>query len=526
MKKTLTINIGGNVYHIEDDAFDQLQAYLDKLNQYFACQAGGQEILQDIDSRIAELFQEKISAKQQAITIGWVDEVMHRMGNPEDFGDAEQSEKASCKTAETKTEKIRKRLYRDTENRVLGGVCSGMSAYFNIDPVLLRILFVLLVFLGAGISIVIYLIFWMVVPKAVTTAQRLEMKGEEPTITNIRKTIQDEVTEVKRSFLKINRSESLTKGREIAGEAAEALFRGLKVTGKVIAAFLGGLLILLGFIGLVAFLISVIPGTSVIHSNSGIYSPDLDLSGFLGAFINPGLVSIAILLIVLLIGIPLLAVLFIGTKLVFRYKTNNKLIGLGAFGIWLVALLAMVSITLGQVQNFSLENSASATVQLEKQPANTLYLELNSQLPALDNQETAHVSDFMIATIGGKQVLAGQPHLNLEATSTPEFSVVVKRKVRGKTNADVQQNLDQISYAVSSKDSTLFLDSYFTLAQQSKWRNQEVIVTLKVPKGKMVHLGQNLDQLYFDFENLDNLWSKEMTGKTWLMTPEGLSLKK
>lgn len=217
MKKTFTINISGNVFHIEEDAYDKLQHYLNCLGLYFASQAGGQEILSDIEARIAELFREKITETQEAVTMGWVDEVIAKLGKPEDF--MECGEPQSKENEAIKGEKIRKRLYRDTENRVIGGVCSGMSIYFNTDPVLIRILFVALVFLGVGISIIVYLILWIVVPKATTTAHRLEMKGEEPTIYNIQKTIQQEVKEVKESFSKINQSESFKEGKKATRKA-------------------------------------------------------------------------------------------------------------------------------------------------------------------------------------------------------------------------------------------------------------------------------------------------------------------
>jgi len=226
MKKTFTININGKIFHIEDDAFEKLQEYLQRLNHYFVSQQGGMEILQDIESRIAELFQDKISEKQEAVTNEWVVEVMTRMGTPEDFMDSEQTQNEENANEVLQGEKIKKRMYRDSENRVIGGVCYGMGTYFNIDPVILRVLFVLLVFLGAGISIIIYLVLWVVVPKATTTAQRLEMRGEEPTIHNIQKTIQEEVKEVKKSMEKINQSESFRKGKKAVSNAFHSFSSG------------------------------------------------------------------------------------------------------------------------------------------------------------------------------------------------------------------------------------------------------------------------------------------------------------
>ena len=226
MKQTFTINISGKLFHIEKDAFENLQDYLKRLNLYFVSQPGGMEILQDIESRIAELFQDKINENQEAVTNEWVEEVMERMGNPQDFMDSLQTLNDESTDEELKGEKIRKRLFLDSENRVLGGVCSGMSIYFNVDPVIIRILFVLLVFLGFGISIIIYLILWVVVPKATTTTQRLEMRGEEPTIYNIKKTIQEEVKEVKNSMEKINQSESFRKGKKTVSNAFQSFSSG------------------------------------------------------------------------------------------------------------------------------------------------------------------------------------------------------------------------------------------------------------------------------------------------------------
>jgi phage shock protein PspC (stress-responsive transcriptional regulator) len=524
MKKTITINISGSVFHIEDDAFEQLQAYLQQLNRYFSAQDGGQEILQDIESRIAELLQEKIKKEgKEAITSEWVNEVIVRMGKPEDFGDQEES--TSSNRPETKSVRNKKRFYRDDENRILGGVCSGLGVYLNIDPVFIRILFVLLVFVGVGISAIIYLILWIVVPKAKTTTQRLEMKGEEATISNIQKTFQEEISDVKKNISKWNQSEAFEKGKSVlnkTGQASAQLFKGL---GKAIGVFFGSLLILVGFVGLIAFLVSMVVGNTVIHSDVGGLNSNADLTGLLGFVVSPGLVSVSILLIVLLVGIPLLAILFIGTKLVFRYKTNNKLIGLGAFGIWLVALVSMIAISVGQVSNFSQKNSVSSGKQLNCPECKTLFLELEPAIETMNAENQVHFDEVTVVELDNKKVLAGNPSLRIEPTDASDFSVVVRKQARGKNTDEVQQNLDQIQYNLVSRDSTLVLNRYFTIGTHTKWRSQEVQVTLKVPIGKLVHLGKNLDQLHFDFDNINNIWTGEMTGKTWVMTTEGLSLK-
>lgn len=509
MKKTYTINISGNVFHIEEDAFDKLQNYLYSLSQYFSNQTGGQEILSDIESRIAELFRAKINENQEAVTLEWVEEIMAKMGRPEDFMSPEES-----LGAPSKGEKMRKRLYRDTENRVLGGVCSGLSAYFNIDPVILRILFILLVFVGVGISVIIYLVLWVVVPKATTTAQRLEMRGEEPTITNIQKTIQEEVNEVKDSFSRFNKSETYQKGKSAINKAGQATSRLFKRIGRMIAILLGGLFIFLGFISLVLFFISLTFGSAFFDEGAANNTSNIDLTSFLGFFVSPGMVSVSILLIVLIIGIPLLAIFFIGTKMVFRYKTNNKVIGLGATGIWLVALICGVSILAGQANNFSQENTLTTTRPIDCNSCKTLYIELGTAQGDFEFDDNAHINNLIISQINGIEILTGRPHLNLESTDGNDFVVNIKRKARGKSKAEVQKNLKQIQYEVTLQDSTLVLGAYFILENPAKWRDQEVQVTVKVPKDKKVHLGPNVNQLPFDFESPNNPFEKELLGQT------------
>lgn len=521
MKKTFTINISGSVFHIEEDAFEKLQNYLQELSRYFGSQKGGQEILQDIEARIAELLQGKMNETQQAVTNDWVDEVMNRMGQPEDFTETEEDENKT----ENKTEKTKKRLYRDGENRVLGGVCSGMSAYFNIDPVFLRILFVVLVFIGVGISAVVYLILWVVVPMAKTTSQRLEMKGEDATISNIQRTIQEEVSEVKKSFSKINQSEAVQKSKEAASKAGQASVQAAKHLGKAISSIFGSLLIVIGFIGLISFIATMAMGNSVIHSSSVGIRPEVDLAVMLNFMINPGLVSVFILLFILLVGIPFLAILFVGTKMVFRYKTNNKLIGLAGLGIWSVALVAMIILSASQISNFSQKNTVSVSKPIHNPFNKILYLEPGDASWEMENKNNIQFDDFILVSLAGENILASNPHLRIESTDASDFSVVIRKKARGKNAVEVQENLNQIKYEVNSKDSILVFEPYFTITNQGKWRNQEVIVTLKMPVGNKIHFGQGMDQLHFNFENVNNIWYGEMIGKTWEMTPEGLKLE-
>lgn len=198
MKKTLTVNLGGTVYHIDDDAYRLLDNYLSNLKHYFRKQEGAEEIINDIEMRIAELFAEKVAAGKQVITVQDVEEVIARVGKPEDFGitedDAESNKRteqsSSASQTYTRTAGSR-RLFRDPDSKLLGGVAAGLAAYLGWDITLVRILMIVLVFVPYCPMIILYIVGWIVIPEAHTAAEKLSMRGEAVTIENIGKTVTD-----------------------------------------------------------------------------------------------------------------------------------------------------------------------------------------------------------------------------------------------------------------------------------------------------------------------------------------------
>ncbi len=168
MKKIININLSGRVIPIEDSAYEKLQAYIESLRRYFAHEDGRDEIINDIESRIAELMNEKIRKGASSVTDADIDEIIGSMGRPEDF-DADTAETADTSKqgqeqyAYTDT-KAKKRLYRDGSDKFIGGVCSGFAAYLNVDPAIVRILFAIITFGGFGLGFLAYIILWIVLP--------------------------------------------------------------------------------------------------------------------------------------------------------------------------------------------------------------------------------------------------------------------------------------------------------------------------------------------------------------------------
>jgi phage shock protein PspC (stress-responsive transcriptional regulator) len=530
MKKTFTINISGSIFHIDDDAFEKLQKYLHMLNKHFGPAIEGQEILQDIEARIAELFLEKTGNKVEVITDFMVDEVIARMGKPEDFmeqGEEEQGKDATETTSTEEEPKIRRRLYRDGDNRVLGGVCSGMGAYFNIDMVMMRVIFFLLFFLIGPFNLLLYFILWIVVPKAKTTAQRLEMRGKEATISNIEKSIKEEVNEVGESYNKFANAKN-EKGISRIDSFGEVVGSVLRVVLRVIVLIFGAALIIGGIASLIGFVTTMAVGHSFMHGgpwNFGSGS-NVDMSALLNNFVSPGAYTVSIIAISILAGIPILLILFIGTKLLFRYKTNNRIIGLATFGLWLAALIVLIVVAVNQVSNFGKQTSQTVTQKVECTQCKTLYLETSDDLyeSLIDNEIS--LDRMKIATVNGKDKLLGHPRFTIEKSSSGEYLLLIKKQSRGSSTVDAQKNVEEIEYNFIQKDSTLRFDPYYMLKDDARWRDQEIFLTLKVPEGKSIYLNQKMTSIISDIQNTENMWDGDMVGKTWTMTADGLALKK
>lgn len=229
MKKTTTVNIGKMVFHIDEDAFIKLDQYLNAIQELLQNDPNKKDIIEDIEQRIAELLNDLISGKEQAVSIEHIEKIIVIMGDPKEFS----SENPTTYTDEGR-KRAQKRLYRDPENKIIAGVASGLSAYFNIDPVIIRILFFALTFMGAGFPIPLYIILWIVLPEAETTSQRMEMRGENINVDSIKKNAKQEYESIKSNVNNYIKSDSFRKG---SAELGSAIGRIAPVVVKFIFSF-------------------------------------------------------------------------------------------------------------------------------------------------------------------------------------------------------------------------------------------------------------------------------------------------
>ena len=189
MNKTLTINLANSIFNIDENAFQAFLRYLEAVKKYLTGTQGNEEILADVEARISELFSEKLTTEKQVIILQDVEQIIQVMGQPEDYSIDEDIFDETPKS-NTKTSTRVKKLYRDGDQKLMGGVCSGIGHYLSFDPLWIRLLFIVFLF-GGGFSVITYIILWAIVPEASTTAQKLDMQGEAANLSNIEKKIKE-----------------------------------------------------------------------------------------------------------------------------------------------------------------------------------------------------------------------------------------------------------------------------------------------------------------------------------------------
>lgn len=272
MKKTLTVNLGGTVYHIDDDAYNLLDNYLNNLRYHFRKEEGADEIVRDMETRIAELFDEYIRTGLQVITVEQVEAVIARMGNPEDLNTDDDEEKKETEQHAYSNGPAR-RLFRNPDDRVLGGVLSGLSAYFGWDVTLIRIGALVLGCFVHGL-ILAYLIAWIIIPLAKTATEKLQMRGEPINMENIGRTVTE-------GFDKVNDYVHSEKPRSFLRQLGNAI---VKIAGFIIKFILVLLAICLTPVllaGLVVLFALLMAATGMLASVPAVlyYSmPDVDWS--------------------------------------------------------------------------------------------------------------------------------------------------------------------------------------------------------------------------------------------------------
>ena len=341
IKKTLTVNLGGTVFHIDEDAYQLLDKYLANLRIHFRKEEGSEEIMNDFEMRISELFNERVRLGYEVITIEHVEEVIKRMGKPEELfeGEEEKEYKEEARTQAFQEEEIPrgpKKLMRDPDNRVLGGVAGGIAAYMGWDVTAVRLAMIILLFIPYAPIIILYLILWLVMPLARTAADKLMMRGQSVTLENIGKTVTDGFEKVSNN---VNDYMSSDKPRSFLQKLADLFVGVVGFILKFLAILIG--IILLPPLLLVAFILVVVTFALIAGGTGFLYQ----LSPFGANLIAGAPISLAIMGcigFILLIGIPIFALVYAICMQLFKAKPLPNTAKWTLLILWLVSVVLCV----------------------------------------------------------------------------------------------------------------------------------------------------------------------------------------
>ncbi len=530
MNKTVNINLSGVIFHIEEDAYLKLHSYLTTIKGYFSESEGRDEIMADIENRIAEMLSERVSDRKQVVLMTDVDHVIGVMGKPEDFAGEKSSadEPAKSSPFSSGASGRRRRLFRDPDNKILGGVCSGIGNFFNIDPVWLRLILVVCLF-AFGTGILLYIVLWIVIPEAKTAAEKLEMKGEEVNFSNIGKKVEEEIQSFGKKVEDWGQEVKQTASSAKAGDAIARIFDFIgSVFGaffRVFAKLVGVFIAIVGMLLLVGVISSLFGGTGLIHIDGESFSIR---DGYNMFFENQEQEVLASFAIFLFIGIPLIMLVYGGVKLLLGIKTKNRLIGIGAGVLWLAGLLLVIVLGNQIAGLFSEKATSKHSFQLDQPNCDTLFLKVSGNRDY--GYEHRRMGRHMRVKVNRQDVISadsahlnfGFPELDIVLSETDSFEIVVYGESRGKDRKEALHLARSIAYGITQKDSLIEFSPEFSIQKNEKWRGQSIHIEVRVPKGKVVYLGKNMDQIIYDIKNESETLDEEMVGRRWIMGNEEL----
>jgi len=493
MNKTVNINLGGMFFHIDEDAYQKLTRYFDAIKRSLSNSSGQDEIIKDIEMRIAELISEKHTNDKQVINLKELDEIIAVMGQPEDY--RIEDENPQEKTNTYQDTKKSKKLYRDTDKGMIGGVAAGLGHYFGIDAVWIRVILVLLVIAGFGTGILAYIILWAVTPEARTTSEKLEMNGEPVTISNIEKKVREEFETVSEKIKNVDYDKYGNQIKSGAGKVGNSLGNLIIAVLKAFSKFIGVLFIISGLFVLISLFIGVFTlGTFAFI--------DFPWSSFIesGNFTDYPVWSFGVLMF-FAVGIPFFFLTVLGFKLV---SPSIKSIGNSAkytlLALWLISISLAIIIGIKQASAFSADGRVVKKETINIKPTDTLFIKfIHSDYFAKDINDR---NDFKITQDSSKTdiIYSNNVSLKIEKTEANLPYIKIEKEAKGKSFSEAKERAEQIKYAYKIVGNQLILDNYLLTDLKNKFRDQEVEITLYLPKGTLFKVDSSLQ----DYDHSDN----------------------
>jgi phage shock protein PspC (stress-responsive transcriptional regulator) len=493
MKKTLNINIGNSIIHIEEDAYELLTSYLVEVKQHFGKSADDFEIVSDIENRIAEMFTEILHTQQkQVIELEDVQVVIGLMGSVKDFEEGADQEPAADYNNTYSYAFGERKIYRDTEEAMVAGVCSGLSHYLKMDVSILRIVAVLSVLLG-GSGLIAYLVLWIAIPKASTRAEKMAMKGEAANLQGFKRSFEEELSSLKENLKNANEHlQPLIKNSgNFITEFIAVLGTFLQGSGKIVFKFIAVVLMIIGSVLLLSDFVALAGVLGIWYSGVTQVFPF--------NIINGSYLTISALSVFFVVGIPLLGMILLSVRVAFNSRPINQMVSYGLLLIWLCALSVSVFFVAKIGSEFKEEANFTQTLPLKAYPVYALEIDksmffskedsLRLQLNSTDYVGKVIQKDPERATTAPRNVT-----IRIEKSEGNVPSVTQSYSSKGRDFATALNQAKNIRYDFIQKDSLLKFSPEVHLQKNAYWRDQHIELLIKLPVGTKVRINKNLDR--------------------------------
>ena len=529
MDKTIKINLGGTLFQIDEEAYNILRRYLKDIDDRLKNTPGGAETIEDIESRIAEIFLSQ-GAAAGVISKENVEAMISIIGKPEDFdeGGAEGKQKETYYHSATK-----KKMYRNPDDMIVSGVCGGIGAYLGMESVWVRLIFILFtIFFGIGLFV--YVALWIALPSAHTDAQKREMYGSS----NLNSASRRENTSYAISNSNADYSSPRPAGSSV-GNAFNEVFRAIgKVCYVILRVFLiiiGISFVLGGFITLVSFVMVFFfkyPGYFSTDS-FGInifYLPD-----FLNYIVNPAVAPWILALLFIVILMPLLALIYWGIKMIFWFKARDGILTLAGLVIWVVAVAVLSIILFNEGVSYS-ETGKNVSEQVVPKVPSDFYIVTDHKIADLHYDKEISLPDenYDIYFSDGNKGLFISTRLNINNSEDNSLKIEVRKRSTGRSKLDATNKAENLIYNYRVSGDTLYLDEYFSIPAGTKWSIDNVGVNISIPEGTNIHFDQATENMLRSHHHGDYEWGWDTDSEyneyvrpengdhSWVMTEEGL----
>ena len=521
MNKTVNINLANILFHIDEDAYNKMRRYLEAVKRSFTNTPGSDEILADIEARIAELFQEKLKDERQVITQKEVDEVIAIMGQPEDYMVDEDIFEDEPRASTGQEKKRVKKLYRDTENKYVAGVSAGLAHYFNIEPVWIRLAWILLTIGSSGGFILIYGLLWILIPEAVTTSQKLDMRGEAVNISNIERKVKEGFEEVADKIKNVDYDKVGNRVKNGGKTFFDTLGDIILFLFKIVGKFIGIILIIIG----AATIIGLFIGMLTVGALDWIHLPGVDFYDMVNATNTP--VWLVSLMAFFAIGIPFFFLLYLGLKiLVTNLKSIGNIAKFSLLGLWLISIIALIVMGVRQAAAHAYTGSVTLGEEIYVENLqDTLDIELITSAFEYEDRRNMSVDGMTISTDeDGKEVFISKDvRFNIKKSKDSLIRIEVRKEANGPSFNEAKATSERIDYAYKVEGNTLMLNDFLTTARENKFMDQEVRANIYLPVGTTfgITIGNSNRCYIIRSENDQDMDGCEASDYLWKMGEDG-----